>query len=115
VLRPTTPAHLTGLEAVFAYIQLVGETPLDKLVVLAARIGPEVEEVVVTTAEQLRAASKTEGLAKGEVRVLVRLLTRKFGAVPAVVRQRIDAASLAQLEIWCDRVLDATTLDEVFD
>jgi hypothetical protein len=23
-------------------------------------------------------------------------------------------ASLEQLEIWCDRVLDATTLDEVF-
>jgi hypothetical protein len=31
------------------------------------------------------------------------------------VRQRIDTASLEQLETWCDRVLDATTLDEVFD
>jgi predicted transposase YdaD len=108
-----------GLAALFAYIQLAGETPLEKLVALAARIGPEVEEVVVTTAEQLRAEGKTEGraegLAEGEARVLVRLLTRRFGAVPGAVRQRIDTASLEQLEIWCDRVLDATTLDEVFD
>jgi hypothetical protein len=76
-------------------------------VALAARIGPEAKEVVVTTAEQLRA--------EGEARVLVRLLTRKFGAVPAAVQQRIDTASLEQIETWCDRVLDATTLDEVFD
>ena len=107
-----------GLAALFAYIQLVGETPLDKLVALAARIGPEAKEVVVTTAEQLRAEGKTEGraegLAEGEGRVLVRLLTRKFGAVPGAVRQRIDTASLEQLETWCDRVLEATTLDEVF-
>jgi hypothetical protein len=107
-----------GLATLFAYIQSVGETPLDKLVALAARIGPEAKEVVVTTAEQLRAEGKTEGraegLAEGEARVLVRQLTRKFGAVPGAVRQRIDTASLEQLETWCDRVLDATTLDEVF-
>jgi Domain of unknown function (DUF4351) len=120
-LVPGAVAHhdAQGGEILFAYIQLVGETPLDKLVALAARIGPEAKEVVVTTAEQLRAEGKTEGraegLAEGEARVLVRQLTRKFGAVPGAVRQRINTASLEQLETWCDRVLDAATLDEVFD
>jgi hypothetical protein len=33
---------------------------------------------------------------------------------PSLAEQRIDTASLEQLETWCDRVLDATTLDEVF-
>jgi hypothetical protein len=60
----------------------------------------------MTTADQLRA----EGVAK----TLVRQLTRRFGSVPDRVRERINAASIEQLEVWCERVLDAETLDEVF-
>jgi hypothetical protein len=47
--------------------------------------------------------------------VLVRLLTRKFATVPDEVRARIDTASLEQLDTWTERVLDAETLDEVFE
>jgi hypothetical protein len=64
----------------------------------------------MTTADMLRA----EGEAKGVARTLVRQLTRKFGPVPDAVRERIDTATLEQLEIWSDRVLDAATLDDVF-
>jgi hypothetical protein len=80
----------------------------------------------MTIAEYLRvvgprtkawAEGRAEGLAEGRAehaaRLLVRLLTRKFGSVPDAVRERIDAASLEQLEIWSDRVLDAPTLDEL--
>jgi hypothetical protein len=74
---------------------------------LAAQIGPEAEEVYMTTADMLRA--------EGAARTLVRLLTRRFGAVPDGVRDRIDTASLEQLDLWSDRVLDAETLDEVFE
>jgi hypothetical protein len=35
--------------------------------------------------------------------------------VPDDARERIDAAPLEQLEAWSDRVLDAETLDEVFE
>jgi hypothetical protein len=63
----------------------------------------------MTTADMLRA----EGRAEHAARLLVRLLTRKFGQVPDAVRERIDTASLEQLEIWSDRVLDAPTLDEL--
>jgi hypothetical protein len=35
--------------------------------------------------------------------------------VPDEARQRIDAAPLEKLDTWTDRVLDAETLDEVFD
>jgi hypothetical protein len=74
---------------------------------LAAQIGPEAEEVYMTTADMLRA----EGVAG----VLARQLTRRFGALPDGARERIDAAPLEQLEAWSDRVLDAETLDEVFE
>jgi hypothetical protein len=64
----------------------------------------------MSTADTLRA----EGRAEGAARLLVRLLTRRFGAVPDGVRTRIDAAPVEQLEAWSDRILDATTLDDVF-
>jgi predicted transposase YdaD len=110
------------MTAYLTYIQTASETPPHRLAWLAAQIGPEAEEIYMSTADMLRAEGEAKGLAKGlakgvgkgEARVLVRQLTRKFGPVPDAVRERIDTASLEQLEIWTDRVLDAATLDEVF-
>jgi Domain of unknown function (DUF4351) len=72
----------------------------------------------MTTADMLRAEGEAKGLAegvgKGAARTLVRLLTRKFTTVPDELRARIDTASLEQLDIWTERVLDAATLDDVF-
>lgn len=98
------------LGALLTYIEIASETPPHKLASLAARIGPEAEEVYVSTADMLRA----EGRAEGAGRLLVRQLTRRFGAVPAEVRAAIDAATLEQLDTWSDRVLDPPTLDDVF-
>jgi Domain of unknown function (DUF4351) len=73
----------------------------------------------MSTADMLRAEGRAEGIAKGVdkgvAHVLVRQLTRRFGVVPDEMRRRIDAASLEQLEAWSDRVLDAESLDEVFE
>lgn len=59
----------------------------------------------MTTAEDL--------CVEGEANVLVRQLTRKFGPLPESTEAAIRAASPAQLEVWTDRVLVATSLDEV--
>ena len=55
-----------------------------------------------------------EGRQEGESLVLRRLLTRRFGSLPAWVEQRLEQASPAELEQWVERVLDARTLEEVF-
>jgi len=67
----------------------------------------------MTTAQDLRAEGRVEGRVEGEANVLVRLLTRKFGPLPESTEAAIRAASLEQLDAWTDRVLDATSLDEV--
>lgn len=56
-----------------------------------------------------------QGLQQGEVRVLRRLLTRRFGELPAWAEAKLQEAELAQLEVWGERVLDAGTLEEVFN
>jgi hypothetical protein len=68
-----------------------------------------------TTVEMLRSAGRAEGLVQGAARYLLRQLTRRFGPVPDIVQEQIDAASIEQLEIWAVRLLDARTLDEVFE
>ena len=58
---------------------------------------------------------RQEGRQEGEALLLQRLLTRRFGALPADRVTQIRAASSEQLERWSDRVLDAKTLAEVFE
>ena len=70
----------------------------------------------VTSVERIgREEGRKEGRLEGEAVLLRRLLLRRFGAVPAWAEARLDAATTEQLEAWGDRVLDTTTLDEVFE
>ena len=55
------------------------------------------------------------GCAKGEVSFLLRLLGYKFGTLPPHIYQRIEHASSDELAAWGQRILNATTLSEVFD
>lgn len=61
-----------------------------------------------------RQEGRQEGQQEGEARLLLRLLTRRFGELPADTVTRIQRADLPQLEAWSDRVLDARSLAEVF-
>ena len=56
-----------------------------------------------------------QGRAEGERALLERQLLRRFGMLPPVIGAQLSAASEAELEAWADRVLDAATLDEVFE
>ncbi len=52
---------------------------------------------------------------EGEVAVLARLLSKRFGPLDEQTSARLKAATLGQLDIWADRILDAPTLQAVFD
>ena len=56
-----------------------------------------------------------EGEAKGEAKVLTRQLIKRFGPLSTEASQRLQTATAEQLELWADRILDATTLAAVFD
>ncbi|MCY4344520.1 MAG: hypothetical protein OXE83_13220 [Gammaproteobacteria bacterium] len=42
-------------------------------------------------------------------------MRRKFGALSSVVGARLSNASVADLEAWSENVLDADTINEVFN
>ena len=56
-----------------------------------------------------------KGLRQGEANVVIRLLTKRFGSLPQAVQDHLNQASTEQLELWVDRVLEAKTLESIFD
>ena len=55
------------------------------------------------------------GRVDGERAVLERQLRRRFGALSPEVEERMGEASAADIATWLDRVLDADTLEDVFN
>jgi predicted transposase YdaD len=71
---------------------------------------PETEELTMTMAEELRA----EGRIQGRVETLIRLMQHKFGAPPAQYARRLQQATEQQLDRYIERILTASTPDELF-
>lgn len=69
----------------------------------------------VSSIERIRLEQKLDQTRQEvETGMLSRLLTRRFGDLSQELHSRIKNATHAQIEIWFDRGMDATTLDAVF-
>jgi len=61
------------------------------------------------------AEAGARAMAKGEARMLLRVLGARGVEVPAKVREQVlSCADISQLDIWVDRAATATSLEEVF-
>jgi hypothetical protein len=83
----------------------------------------EEEEKMLSQVDQTRLPSYRFGMQQGmqagmqqEARLLLeRLLSKRFGALSEATQMRLQNATLEQLNLWVDRILDAPTLSAVFD
>ena len=73
------------------------------------------EESMQLGIEQGMSRGMNRGRVEGERALLRRLLRRRFGVLSRETVARVDHASTRDLESWAENVLDAGTLDEVFD
>ena len=79
------------------------------------------DEIMNTIAAEWIKEGELKGKLEGELRgrkqeaekLLQRLLTRRFGPLPAWVEDKLTQADTETLEMWADRVLDAPTLEAV--
>lgn len=82
-------------------------------------IPPMLADRVETWFEQWKQQGLAEGRElgreQGSLLVLQRQLTRRFGPLDDSTLQRLQQAGIQELECWADNILDAKTLDEVFD
>jgi hypothetical protein len=88
---------------------------------------PELEKQLWTSISELERNMKMPyvtsveriGIEKGRqeegVFFLRRLLVKKFGDLPESFETRLTEASIADLELWGDRILEARTLTDIFN
>ncbi|WP_140048519.1 DUF4351 domain-containing protein [Thioflexithrix psekupsensis] len=55
-----------------------------------------------------------KGQTNGERGIFMRLLKKRFGKLPYSVESKIENATSAQLEQWALNILDAKTMEDVF-
>lgn len=107
------------LATALTYIVNVSDARPDRLQTLAQRLGPVAQEALMTTADTYRAEGhargRTQGRAEGQATMLLQLLALKFGPLDDAAENRVHAATTAQLQLWAERVLTATSLDDVLD
>jgi predicted transposase YdaD len=103
----TTLSILAGLR----HLQpLVREETQQMAITLDIENNPFLRDVF----EEGRQEGRQEGQVEGERALVRRQLERRFGALPAWVEERIAAADTTALEQLGLRLLDATSLEEVF-
>jgi hypothetical protein len=64
-------------------------------------------------AERFIAQGIKQGVQQGEARILLRLLSARFGTLPPDAQNKVESADADTLLQWSERILDAKTLDEV--
>ena len=60
-----------------------------------------------------KAEGEAEGKARGKANTLKRQIKRRFGRLSAEAERRIDAAPVAQLDVWLDDILDTDSVDSL--
>jgi predicted transposase YdaD len=103
----TTLLILAGLR----HLQpLVREETQQMAIILDIENNPFLRDIF----EEGRQEGRQEGQIEGERALVRRQLARRFGVLPAWAEQHIAAADTTTLEQWGLRLLDTTSLEEVF-
>lgn len=115
----STESGIEAVSQIFRYITLVcNGLHYDQFRAKLREYLPEAERPAMTIAEELmqkgHAEGRKVGRAEGQVALLVKLLTHKFGDLPAEYRARLDAATTDLLEHYAERLLVVSTLAAVF-
>ncbi|SEE21786.1 Rpn family recombination-promoting nuclease/putative transposase [Ruania alba] len=103
---------------IMEYAYQVSDTPPAQVRHYFEDLGPDAQEAYMSnTLERGRAEGVAEGVAKGVAKgvagTLTRLLVRRFGPLTSEQTARIESATPDQLDAWVDRVIDATSIDDV--
>lgn len=117
------PGGRRARDKILGYIALVcGIDALDAIDLTVQESDPDTEEAMETIAEHFerrgREKGLEEGLKKGQQQgqrgLLVGLLRRRFGALPAKYLRRLKQADGDTLERLASRLFDASSIDDVF-
>lgn len=71
--------------------------------------------MLATRLQQWQEEYLQQGIEKGEHNLLQQLMEKRFGPLPDWATEKLAQANSQQLETWGLKLLDAGSLDEVFE
>ena len=112
------PNGRDALRLLLEYISVTTDADPENVHEFAKLIGPVAEEAYMTAAEKLTRESakkaRKEGRKEGQAELLLRQLKLRFGDPTDDVAARLQSASDEDLARWAERILAASSLDDVF-
>ncbi|TVP59148.1 MAG: DUF4351 domain-containing protein [Halomonadaceae bacterium] len=75
---------------------------------------PQETQTMAGLRERLLTEGVEQGVQQGERGVLVKQLTRRFGPLESQTVERVQKASIEEVDEWLENILEARSLDEVF-
>ncbi|MBS0350819.1 MAG: hypothetical protein JSR33_06500, partial [Proteobacteria bacterium] len=99
------------------YILEGTETEDKQIFIKAVReyLSPALGNEIMTLAQQFRLEGQHQGIHQGEVAVMTTLLKHRFNHIPESYLTRLKQADNDTLLTWSKKILDAKTLEEVFE
>ena len=108
---------------VLCYIaEVASETQFEEFRATILRHHPTIEDSAVTYAEQLRQQGREQGreqghqqgFQQGRAELLTKLIRLRFGELSPRHEACLQTGSAEELDRYCERVLSAETIDELF-
>jgi hypothetical protein len=110
-----SPSGAAALAAVTRYLLEVNEIAAPVLLdVPESALEPEALEAVMTGAERLREEGREQGRAEGRAAIILKVLAKRFAPLSAETIARVQTSSPDELDRIAERLLSATSLDELF-
>jgi len=110
------PGGQRALLQLLSYISsVVPDLAPEKVSESLERALPERTNIMSTLAEKWLEEGELKGKEKGRREVVKRQLCLKFGGLAKAVEEKLDQAKDAELDLFAERVLTATTLEQIFD
>jgi hypothetical protein len=78
-------------------------------------LGPLLEQRFEQGISQGISQGLSQGVPEGMRKLLSNLLASRFGPLPVAVERRLCEAAPAELDVFAQRLLRASTIDEVFE
>ncbi len=78
-------------------------------------LSKELRGEIMTLAQQFIKQGQEQGIQQGEVAFMTRLLKHRFRKIPEAYLARIEQADAETLLLWGEKILEANTLEEIFE
>ena len=108
------PDAVAAFAAILSYVLQATDVAPGRLSDFSRQLGPKAVEAYMTGAQQIEERGRKKGREEGRGELLLAMAERRFGPLSAGQRAKLKALAPQQTIHLAERILDATSFDDLF-